>query len=123
MRNTKLLFSALVVIMVVWGLNYLAGVFYLYWTLWWFDYLVHFLAGLGGGFFVLWFLSNRDLSGRQILLIVLTTVLFVGVVWEIYEYLFGLTQSTESYYTLDVISDLIMDGLGAITAVFLTKRR
>ena len=45
----------------------------------------------------------------------------LGGVWEIFEYVNGLTESTEEY-SLDVIHDLLSDALGAILAFLVAKR-
>jgi len=115
MRNFSLLVAAFVTILIIGFLHFLAGAFYLYWTLGWFDYLMHFLGGLGGGLVVAWYISDRNLSVTQTMFVIFCSVMFVGVAWEIFEKVNNIAQSTEGY-TLDTIHDLLMDALGSVVA-------
>lgn len=117
MRNFSLLRLAFITILIMGILHFVAGAFYLYWTLDWFDYLMHFLGGLGGGLVVAWFVSDKNISTTQTFLIVFCSVMFVGVAWEVFEKVNDIAQSTEGY-VLDTIHDLLMDGIGSLTAGF-----
>jgi VanZ family protein len=103
------------------GLNLVGIAFYFYWTLWWFDILMHFLAGFSGGLFAIWFVfyaglfSKRAPTILEAIFVSLLAIAIVGVVWEIFEYLNGITLSTQSY-SLDVTYDIIADLVGAIVA-------
>ena len=116
-RNFSLLVAAFVIILIMGVLHFIAGAFYFYWTLGWFDYLMHFLGGLGGGLVVAWFVSDRNLSTTQTVVIVFCSVMLVGVVWEIFEKVNDIAQSTEGY-ALDTTHDLLMDALGSLVAGF-----
>jgi len=104
-----------------------ASEFYFYWIYWWFDYIMHFLGGLSIGLFVLWgalrfgFLSGGERDDVWIIMMALIAVLIIGISWEIFEYMNGLTQSTESY-SLDVVHDLWSDVLGAFLAGFIVVK-
>jgi len=114
--------------MVVAGLHITALTYALYWLLPWFDLLMHFL----GGFlvacivvFVLLYLKhiaykNLFFSGRRILFLVFTVTLFVGVMWEVFEYIFSLWDTVN--YILDTAIDLVMDLLGAVSVYFVVVR-
>lgn len=139
MRNRSLLFFTFTLIIIFGTLHLLAGIFYFYWTLWWFDYLMHFLGGLSLGLFFLWifyasgFAANRreraGLSGLarparlQAVFMSLIPVLILGIGWEIFEFVNGITQATEESYTLDVAHDLLADGLGAFAASIIGRWR
>ena len=116
MRKHSLLYAGLGLVILVWVLNFIALTFYFYWTVGWYDYLMHFLGGLSIGVLAIWALKieNRSLKA---FLVAFVSVMVVGVGWEIFEYLNGLTFSTESY-KLDIAHDLIMDALGATTAYY-----
>lgn len=102
-------------------LHVVALAHYFYWTLWWFDILQHFLAGLWIAFFTFWVVFGLRL--RAVLLLVntpssfltvaLVTTLAVGLAWEVFEYIVQL-YFTENY-VFDTISDLAMDIVGALT--------
>jgi len=119
--NRRLLYLILFFVAIVASLNYIAGMFYYYWTIGWFDSFVHFLAGISMGLFSIWIYFQSGLfvksipERRQAVLISIICVLVIGIGWEIFEYANGLTQSTESY-SLDTIHDLISDTLGALVA-------
>jgi RsiW-degrading membrane proteinase PrsW (M82 family) len=91
--------------------------FYLYWTVWWFDVLMHFLGGFWVGFTALWLYHfvgkpprhNRDLA------VALLAAIIVGVMWELYEYTTGVTFSLVGY-RLDTATDLAMDLVGGYCA-------
>src|SRR3989344_2301894 len=121
MRNSKPLYLAFALILLLGALNYIAGLFYFYWTLFWFDYLMHFLAGLGGGFVIVWLISKKNFQNKKIFLTVLISVMLVGVAWEIFEYIFDIAQSTENYVA-DAFCDLLMDAFGAFVSVHLSRK-
>lgn len=117
----RLLYLILFLVVVVASLNYIAGIFYYYWTIGWFDSFVHFLAGISIGLISIWIYFQSGLfkqsipEKREAVLISIICVLVIGIGWEIFEYANGLTQSTESY-SLDTVHDLISDTLGALVA-------
>ena len=115
MRDFHILKLAFITIVVVGALHFVAGAFYLYWTVAWFDYLMHFLGGLGGGLIIVWFVSSRRISPVSTILLSFVSVMFVGVLWEIFEYQNGITGATEGY-ALDTFHDLSMDALGVLVA-------
>src|SRR3989338_7412852 len=103
MQRNTLLYLTLVLAIAGAILNYLAGIFYFYWTYWWFDILVHFLVGFTGGLSIYWglFCSGIIFRGRfsskfVSVAIVFVCVMIVGVGWEIFEYAFGITDSYEN---------------------------
>ncbi len=106
-------------------LQTLALEYYLYWTVWWFDILMHFLGGFWIGLIVLWFykafLGERARSDHGYLVSLLGVIL-VGVAWEVMELLGGLTGGEEGY-AFDTILDLIMDIVGAIVATYVVFRK
>jgi hypothetical protein len=52
--------------------------------------------------------------------VILGTVLFVGIGWEVFE--FALDLREENGYALDTTVDLIMDMVGAFSAYFVLVR-
>jgi len=126
MRKYSLLYIAFGLVVLLAVVHFIAVTFYFYWIFWWFDNLSHFLAGFSLGFFSLYIFYESGLLGNklslpQIIFLSFISVMVLGGVWEIFEYLNGLTESTEEY-SLDVIHDLLADALGAILALLVAKR-
>lgn len=119
------LFSVIVVIGI---LQQIAVQYYLYWTLDWFDILMHFLGGFWFGYSALWILffsgyigvpKRKDL--KFFLLTAFLSAFSVGVAWEIFEYASDITFWDDGY-VFDTVKDLVMDSLGGIvSAIFLYK--
>ncbi|MDO8729346.1 MAG: hypothetical protein Q7K26_05715 [bacterium] len=114
MRKNSLLYTAFSLIIVLGTLHFIAETFYLYWTFWWLDIMMHLLAGFSGALVVLWFLGPFNIV--RLLTITLVCLFIVAIAWEIFEYVYDLTQSTN--YWQDTILDLIADGIGAFLAYF-----
>ena len=109
MRKSSLLYTAFGIIVVVGVLHNIAVAFYLYWTIWWFDIMMHFLAGFAGGLVMMWFFSPTSIF--RAVGFILVSVLIIGVVWETWEYLADLVQPIN--YWQDTIYDLVSDMVGA----------
>lgn len=92
---------------------------YLYWVYSWFDIMMHFLGGLFIGLSTLWFFLQSGYvrmrqSLRNVILIAGSSIILVGVGWEIFEVLAGIP--IEENFALDTTIDLIMDAIGAFVA-------
>ena len=94
------------------ALHFVAIEFYFYWTLWWYDLMMHTLAGFSGGLIVLWFL--RSLDNFIIISLVLISVMIAGVAYEVFEYIYDIIPPGN--YWQDTIFDIVSDGVGAILA-------
>lgn len=110
-RNTAILFF------IIGALNYAGNKLYLYWTTWWHDMIMHFIAGFVVAMTIvlvyqiffkrfLWFKSN----------LVLISVLFtisIGLFWEFFELYYEITSFSDGMaFWTDTSSDLILDTLG-----------
>lgn len=124
MKNYSLLFVAFSLILALGVLHFSAIVFYFYWTMWWFDTLMHFLGGLSLGVFLIWVFHVSGMFGqrapnrRQAFLTSLVSIAIIGVGWEIFEYVAGISTA-EQNYALDTATDLVADMAGALLASFL----
>ncbi|MDP3875038.1 MAG: hypothetical protein Q8Q22_00755 [bacterium] len=114
MRKSALLYTAFGLMIILGALHFTAIEFHFYWTLWWYDLMMHTLGGFIGGLIILWFLESFD-SSKPILL-ALISVMIVGILWEIFEYVYDVAQVAD--YWWDTITDLIADGVGAVLACF-----
>lgn len=109
-------------------LHFSATFFYLYWVYWWFDGLMHFLAGLAGGFATYWVLVHSGVwkkygvrRASDYIWATFICVMIVGVAWEIFEYTNGITDNHEGL-ALDILLDLILDGSGAAIAAYISTK-
>lgn len=126
MRKHQLLYTSFALVILLGSLHFIADAFYLYWTTWWFDNVMHFLGGFSLGFFSLYVFYESGIFGdkvspSQAVLVSLVFVMIVSGAWEVFEYINGLTESTE-IYSLDIKHDLLADALGAILAPLVAKR-
>ena len=106
-----------------------AGFFYLYWVYWWFDMVMHFLAGFGGALLIYWVLTESSWGEwvgqrepSEYYFVVVSSIFILGVGWEFFEYWNGLVDSHEGYLS-DVVVDLVLDVAGAFLAVYITMKR
>ena len=89
-----------------------------YRTFFWFDMLMHTLGGVWAGGVALWFFvsasdKEKAFDTKHIFFISLMSVLFVGIIWEIYEIVVDVFVRALSYGFIDGLSDLFFDLLGA----------
>ena len=118
MQKRHILFLALGLTILTWVLDYIAIVFYLYWTTTWYDIIVHFVGTLAIGTLIILLLDIHHRSTKSFIK-VLVLVMAIGVGWEVFEYIIKETFALEGYL-MDASADLIMDALGAISAYFIT---
>ncbi len=116
-------FFIFILIVIIAFLNYIALENFLYWRFWWFDILMHFLGGFWVSLTALWlfyfssFVKNYRKNLIDIFIISLTSVLVVGIGWEVFE--FVIETSFSNNYVADTILDLIMDVVGSLVITFL----
>lgn len=96
----------------------LALLLYLYWYFPLLNRLMHFAGGLWVALFLTWVLLS--LNRRPIFLLIFSGVIVVGVLWEVFEWVTGLTREPMS--TRDTTLDLIMDMIGGFIGAFLAHR-
>ena len=119
----------------------LVGMYFGMYMYWWFDMIHHFL----GGFFVAMLMvhylkveelriKNNELGIIKKCLIMVGVVSFIGVIWELAEYLASQTliEPMYKYFQIkayfigdldDTINDLLMDILGAFAWLAVSKRK
>ena len=119
----KFLKELIVVSIVVLVLHVLALQYSLYWSIDWYDILMHFLGGLTMGILAtyIFFTSNyikstAVLKDNKFVVFVIISLftLSVGLIWELWEVFVEFSNVLEDQ--VDTIIDLIMDMLGAFTA-------
>ena len=107
-------------------LHLVAYEYYFYWTIWWYDIVMHGLGGIVIAAFALWLWRyglNSEKPVPSMFALTFLSTLAVGIAWEIFEYIAGshATQPFDSYI-LDTILDIMMDIAGGMIAyLFLSK--
>jgi hypothetical protein len=95
-----------------------------YWSIFWYDIPMHFFGGVWVALAALW-VSEMPFAGcikaRVSRRSIVSVVIAVGVVWEIYEVAFGIMDMHMAGYAFDTVKDLIMDTLGALSVAFITQ--
>ena len=122
MDRKKLLKYLLYLILFIFVANLAANKFYWYSSIWYLDMIMHFLGGFWLGLAFLWFLLKENLSFALILKIILG-VLFVGILWEIFELLFNNIVAQNPFNILDTSSDLFFDISGGLCAILYIWRK
>lgn len=129
MPREKLLRILALLILGIAALHLTAVVFYLYWTLWWYDLFLHALGGAFAALLALWLLffsgyfsAAAPQTARPALLVAVLSALFIGIGWEFFERALGNTWSIEGYW-LDTALDLFMDVFGAFAGFLFFVRR
>lgn len=110
-----LFFSALLA-----TLNWYANAYFLYFTFWWFDIVMHFLGGVFSALTLLWgyhyVLGDYfDQRRQRLFLVALVGTLIIGVLWEVFESIAGI-HALEGNIVPDTSLDIVMDLLGALVA-------
>jgi len=124
MFKKPLFWEMLILLAVVGILNYVAHYYHLYWSVYEFDSIVHFLGGATLSAFFLWlyffsgFFKPQDRSLKYFFIIAIIGTIFIGVSWEIFELFLGEDVLQKTEYPYDTMMDFIMDFLGAITIAF-----
>jgi hypothetical protein len=95
-----------------------------YWSMPWYDIPMHFFGGVWVALAVLW-VSEMPFAGwvkaRLSIPSILASVVAVGIAWEVYELAFGITGFHVPGFVFDTALDLVMDVLGGVAVVTLTK--
>lgn len=119
----------LVLIYIIFALDLAANQYFLYWKLWWFDMVLHFLGGLWialVSYYILFFSGYKRKFKKvkekySITILILVLVIGVGVLWEVFEYVMGAVPKTG--HILDTCLDLLMDIIGGSVGYLLISKK
>jgi hypothetical protein len=117
MVSKKLFKQLATLVIAIFVLNFLANKFHWYYSIWWFDMLMHFLGGFWLGMVFVWFFKvrQREFSVNPRFVIRLVAwILLIGVAWELFEYYFINYVAQNNFDLLDTLSDLFFDLFGGI---------
>ncbi|MFZ2521899.1 MAG: hypothetical protein WAX44_02500 [Minisyncoccia bacterium] len=122
MLKSKLLRQTVALLAIIGVLYFFAEIFYLHWTVWWYDVMLHSLSGVCAGMAYVFFSSQYFWSltedNNKTIFLGLVFVFVVGVLWEVYEIKFDHTSFKDGiYYIRDTISDLIADVSGGFFGI------
>ncbi|MEK7117042.1 MAG: hypothetical protein AAB837_02670 [Patescibacteria group bacterium] len=124
MLKKPLFIEMFVLLIIVGTLHLIANIFHLYWSVYEFDSLVHFIAGAALSLSFLWlyfysgFFNSQKRNLTKFLIISILGAIFIVVSREIFELLLGEALIQKSEYLYDTSLDLIMSFLGAIAGSF-----
>ncbi len=119
MGKKELLILVGVLIAAIAVINEIALYFHLFFQLWWFDAVLHFLGGVWVAFAALWvyffsdYIKKRQYDSLTTFAVPILAVFFIGLLWELFEVIIGTPVAVTSY---DTVKDLIMDTLGGFAA-------
>jgi hypothetical protein len=111
--------AILILSLTIAGLNLLALKYFLFWRLWWYDIPMHFLGGFILASIALWIVAYEVPVGLRPkvnrLAAAVLMALIVGILWEIFEYVAGITKGEAGYWQ-DTLKDITMDVVGGLAA-------
>ena len=116
--------AALAVVML--SLHLAAYAFFFYWSVWWYDLMMHGVGGFLIGSLAAWAVAFplRNIVRISPMLFIGIVTLFGGLMWEVFEYVVGFQNyfSSTRVYTIDTVSDIAMDLLGALLAFYIFRK-
>jgi len=107
-------------------LHYISLKFFLYWTVSWFDIMMHFLGGFVISIFIIFILYSysdfENLKRHKIFLLslIIGLTLVVGLTWELWEIFVGFTDTLNDLG--DTVIDVIMDTVGSLFAIYYSRK-
>jgi CDP-diglyceride synthetase len=121
-NKRKLLIRLTSLVFFIFVINTLANKFYWYSSIWYFDMPMHFLGGFWLALVLIYLFPLSDSSFKSIYKIILG-VLFIGVLWELFELFFKNYVAQNPFNGLDALSDIFFDLAGGFTGVFYFFKR
>jgi hypothetical protein len=117
--NSRIFWTQFVAIFSIAAVHITALEHNLYFYVRWLDIPQHFFGGMWVALAFLWLCAVK---GRHQVpfLYVFFTVLTIGGLWELYEYVFGISYGPT--YVFDTSKDLLMDSCGAIVAYLFARQ-
>ena len=112
--NIKIATISTFVLMAI--LHFIAVTFYFYWTIWWFDIMMHVVGGFLAGLVFVGVLYRADFSRSVLIGSIFAGSVIIGTLWEIFEYKTGMTFVGSENYVVDTVSDLMSDVAGGLIA-------
>ncbi len=104
--------------------HYFALAYFIYWKYDWFDIPMHFLGGctVAFGYGVLPWLDVRFRKEWNTLGHFMIAIVCIGISWEIFEILGGMSDIYDPDFVFDTCTDLILDVLGGFIGYSMIQR-
>lgn len=118
MSHVRLFILQALLVLVIGVVHFISLEYYLYWQFPLLNRVVHFAGGVWVALAGVWLLSSVGFRLR--LHTMIGIVIAVGVAWEIFEILIGMTKEVD--YAYDTMMDLVMDTAGGICGFLYAKR-
>src|SRR3989344_5045979 len=121
MNKERLLKHLVLLMFFIFIADLLAKTFYWYYTVWWFDIVMHFISGFWVGLFFLYVFYDKNTFFRKFTAVILG-VLLIGILWEIFEVYLNVV-SLESFSIKDTALDMFFDLAGGLSMMFYYSKR
>ncbi len=122
MATRKLLKHIVALMFLMFVADYLAKAFFWYYSVWYFDVIMHFLGGFWVGLFFIYVFYRKELKLDSILNVILC-ILFIGILWEIFEFFVFNQMGSTTFDPRDTISDVFLDMSGGFCALLYFFKR
>lgn len=122
MDRKKLLVRIAVLMFFMFVLNQIGTTFYWYFSIWWFDILMHFWGGFWVGLFFLYVFVSKKSSSVPVFKVALW-LLLVGVLWEFFEIYSNNFIGQTPFNLMDTLSDLCFDMAGGLAAIYYFSKK
>jgi Kef-type K+ transport system membrane component KefB len=114
MTSRNLFWRTLALFILIAIMYILAEFFYLHWSIWWYDVILHFLSGFCASMFFVYFyfkFYQFSFDSRPgVILFSASFVFVVGVLWEFFELSYNLTSLSHGKpFVFDTTSDILAD--------------
>jgi len=96
--------------------------FFWYYTIWWFDIVMHTISGFWVGLFFIYFFSRNNLQFPSILKVIIW-VAVVGILWEFFELIVHNYIGRDLFDLIDTLSDLLCDYIGGTLAILYFSKK
>ena len=110
--------------------NFLAMKFYWYFSIWYFDMIMHFIGGFFISLLVYWLYyysglvkDGKKYSKKFVILLSIIGVLTIGVLWEIFEFNISAFITHTPQVILDTFGDIFFDLSGSMLGTLYFLRR
>lgn len=128
MTRKSLFIQLTFLLYIILALHISALYFFWYWSIWWFDILMHILGGVWvSGMTLWWYLfsynKGEKRSSYAMYLIPFTSVLIIGVLWEFFEFGLDTFITIQNNDVVDTLSDIGSDISGGFLAVLYILRK
>lgn len=122
--NSKKLIKLLAILAVaIFSVNLLANKFYWYYSIWYFDMIMHFWGGFWVGLLSIYIFPPEGSITKSSFLKVLLFTLIIGLGYEVFEVIFYNIIGQMVFSPLDTISDVFFDLSGGVLAILYFLKR